>query len=120
MKAAFILSTVGGVFFLTAFAQQPVLQLTATSANVSEPGNGVRIDVTRWSTDQERDQLLAAMNPPAPAPAAATPARAATPAKELEAHDTGTRRSWGRARGSWRTWGTWGNAGRRRSIRSFP
>ena len=44
------------------------VNLTATSANVSEPGNAVRINISRWSTDEERNQLLAAMNPP-PTPA---------------------------------------------------
>ena len=44
-----------GVLFATVvLAQQPVLRLTATSVNVSEPGNSIRIDLTRWSTDQER------------------------------------------------------------------
>lgn len=61
-------------------AQQPVLKLTATSVNVSEPGNSVRIDLTRWSTDPERNQLLAALAPPAQAPAAAPAAGAEAPA----------------------------------------
>jgi hypothetical protein len=52
--------------------------LTATSANVSEPGAPVRIRILRWSTDQDRDRLVTALNPPpAPAPAAAPAAAGA-------------------------------------------
>jgi hypothetical protein len=50
------------------------VNLTATSANVSESGTAVRINILRWSTDAERNPLVAAMNPPAPAPAPAAAA----------------------------------------------
>jgi hypothetical protein len=50
------------------------LNLKATSANVKAPGSPVSVRIVRWSTDQERDALNAALNPP---PAAAAPARAA-------------------------------------------
>jgi hypothetical protein len=75
MRAALLFCTMVGASLLTVYAQQPAVQLTGVSVNVSEPGKGVRIDLSRWSTDQEREQLLAAMNPPPtpPAPAAATP-----------------------------------------------
>ena len=47
------------------------LNLTAKSANVSEAGIPVRINILRWSTDEERLPMLAALNPAlAPAPAA--------------------------------------------------
>ena len=78
MKHTVLSFAAAGALFATAvFAQQPVLKLTATSVNVSEPGNPVRIDLARWSTDQERGQLATALTPPAPAPAAvpAPPAR---------------------------------------------
>lgn len=39
--------------------------LTATSVNVAEPGSPVRIRIFRWSTDEERAPVLAALNPPA-------------------------------------------------------
>ena len=39
--------------------------LTATSTNVAEPGNPVRIRIFRWSTDEERTPFLTALNPPA-------------------------------------------------------
>ena len=54
-----------------ALAQSPasehVLRLTATTANVSGAPDSIRIDVLRWSTDAERDQLMAAWNMTAPA-----------------------------------------------------
>ena len=53
------------------------INLKATSANVSEPGAPVRVQILRWSTDEERNPVVAALNP-APPPAA--PARAAGPA----------------------------------------
>jgi hypothetical protein len=51
------------------------LNLTATSANVNEPGLPVRIRILRWSTDEERNPVVAAMTPTAPA--TAPPATAA-------------------------------------------
>jgi hypothetical protein len=46
--------------------------LTATSANVSDAGRAVTINILRWSTGAEQSALVVAMNPPAaPAPAAA-------------------------------------------------
>jgi hypothetical protein len=39
--------------------------LTATSTNVAEPGSPVRIRIFRWSTDEERNPFLTALNPPA-------------------------------------------------------
>ena len=59
-------------------AQAPVQSFTATTDNVSGAGESIRMDVLRWSTDSERDQLLAAWN--MTAPAAGT--RAARPAPE--------------------------------------
>jgi hypothetical protein len=41
------------------------VNLTATSANVSEPGIPVRIRILRWSTDEERSPVVAAMTPTA-------------------------------------------------------
>jgi hypothetical protein len=46
----------------------PILRLTATTENVVGAHDSIRIDVLRWSTDAERDQLLSAWtNPAAPA-----------------------------------------------------
>src|ERR1017187_6109241 len=50
---------------LTAFllsAEAPVLKLTATTANVAGAPDQIRIEVLRWSTDAERDKLMAAWN----------------------------------------------------------
>jgi hypothetical protein len=49
----------------------PVMRFTATTANVSGAPDPVRIDVLAWSTDADRDQMLAAWNMTAPPPAAA-------------------------------------------------
>src|SRR5262245_51999221 len=51
------------------------VNLTAKSANVSESGSAVRINILRWSTDEERNPVVAAMNPNTPAPAAAAGGR---------------------------------------------
>ncbi len=39
----------------------PRARFTATTANTSSPGDTVRFDLIRWSTDMERDQLFTAM-----------------------------------------------------------
>ena len=49
-------------------------QLQASSANVKQPGNPVKIRIFRWSTDEERNSVIATLNPPA---AAAAPDAAA-------------------------------------------
>ena len=40
----------------------PILNLTATTDNISGAKDSIRIDVLRWSTDAERDQLISAWN----------------------------------------------------------
>jgi hypothetical protein len=45
-----------------ATAQGPILSFTATTENVSGAPDSIRIDLLRWSTDAERDQLVAAWN----------------------------------------------------------
>jgi hypothetical protein len=60
----------GGIalFVCLAMAQRPVpdsaaiLSLTATTAGVVGAPDSIRIDVLRWSTDAEREQLMAAWN----------------------------------------------------------
>ena len=71
-------AVLGGLLLAAAclFAQAPgggpILNLTATTANLAGTPDMIRINVLRWSTDAERDQLLAAWNMPAgPAAAAA-------------------------------------------------
>jgi hypothetical protein len=61
---------------ITAYAQTTVANFTAKSANVSQAGTPLKINIIRWSTEQERLPLLAALNP-ALAPPPAAPAAAA-------------------------------------------
>jgi hypothetical protein len=56
-------------------AQTSVLRLTATTENVSGAGEAIRINLTNWSTDADRDQMVAAWT--LTASAAATPGAAA-------------------------------------------
>jgi hypothetical protein len=63
------LSVLAVAFYIaTTFAQQGAVNFTAKSANVKESGTPVRINLLRWSTDAERNSLVAAMNPTAPPP----------------------------------------------------
>jgi hypothetical protein len=79
---------------LRAEAAQPVAELAATSANVSEPGTPVKIRILRWSRDDERAPLVAALSP---APATALPADAARGPNAAPA--AGGRGAAGRGRG---------------------
>ena len=56
-------------------AETPVLNLTATTANVSGAPDQVRIEVLRWSTDAERDKLMNAWNMKVTAPPRAAAGR---------------------------------------------
>jgi hypothetical protein len=56
------------------------INLTAASANVSESGSPVRIRILRWSTDEERNPVVAALNPTRPAGAGSTPSPPGSPA----------------------------------------
>jgi hypothetical protein len=55
------------VFFQTTGACQ--INLTAKSVNVSQSGTPVKINILRWSTDEERKPIVAALDPAAPAAA---------------------------------------------------
>ena len=96
MKLFFGLSV---VFFLTTTmlaqqAQAPAqkqttgagatINFTAKSANVSESGTAIRINILRWSTDEERNPLLTALNPPPPAPPAPAVAAGLAAAEGVE------------------------------------
>src|SRR5436190_10334498 len=48
-------------------ATGPIMRYTATSANVGGAPDPIRIDVLAWSTDADRDALVAAWNLTAPA-----------------------------------------------------
>src|ERR1700674_1132221 len=45
-------------------ATRPMLSLTATTDNVAGAHDSIRINLLRWSTDAERDQLLSAWTQP--------------------------------------------------------
>src|SRR5579863_1647945 len=67
-RSAIVLS---GVFLAAciAYAEEPQIRYTATTANVSGAPDAIRIDILRWSTDTERDRLMDAWmlktaNPP--------------------------------------------------------
>ena len=62
-------------------AQTSAMRLTATTENVSGAGEAIRINLTNWSTDADRDQMVAAWNL--------------------------TARCRDASRGSCRAWGTW-------------
>jgi hypothetical protein len=52
------------------------VNLTATSVSGNESGSPVRIRILRWSTEEEGNPIVAAMNPTAPAGAASSPSAA--------------------------------------------
>jgi hypothetical protein len=43
-------------------AAGPVVSFTATTANLTGAADSIRIDILRWSTDAEREKLMAAWN----------------------------------------------------------
>ena len=62
------------VFAASGTAQQQtagadVVNLTAKSANVAESGTPIKINILRWSTDEERNPVVAALDPVAQAAA---------------------------------------------------
>jgi hypothetical protein len=50
------------VFAAALTAQGPILSFSATTENVAGAPDSIRIDLLRWSTDAERDQLVSAWN----------------------------------------------------------
>jgi len=94
MKAAAAVLILGLAASLGAQATSPAAELTATSANVSGPGTPVKIRILRWSTDEERAPVVAALTP---APARGVPADAARGPNTAPA--AGGRGAAGRGRG---------------------
>ena len=70
---------VAASLLLTAQAPVLVASYTATTSNVSGAGDAIRVQLLKWSTDADRDQLLNAWLHPAPA-APPVVAQAAPPA----------------------------------------
>ena len=98
MKFAAAVLAVGFMAVLGAeTSPTPVAEFTAQSANVSEPGAPVKIRILRWSTDDERAPIVAALNP-----APANAARASLPtgaARGRDAAEAGRGAAAGRGRG---------------------
>jgi len=67
----FVISGVLAVALLIAQTAAPMsLNLTATTASVSGAPDSVRIEILRWSTDEEREKLMSAWELKTPRPAA--------------------------------------------------
>jgi hypothetical protein len=76
-------------------ARTDAVNLTASSANVSESGSPVRIRILRWSTDDERSPVVAALTPTAPV-SASTEGRAGAAAGDRGGAARGARGAAGR------------------------
>ena len=70
-----------GLYLTPTLAQQGAVNLTAKSANVAEPGTPVKISIFRWSTNEERSSVVAALDPAAQAAAQAAAADGARGAR---------------------------------------
>jgi len=101
MKLAAAVLALGFIAVLGAeTTQTPVAEFTAQSANVSEPGAPVKIRILRWSTDDERAPIVAALNPaPAQAASAARTGLPAEAARGRGAAEAGRGAAAGRGRG---------------------
>jgi hypothetical protein len=75
------------------------IDLSATSANVSKPGTPVKIQILRWSTDEERAKIVAAFSAPPPPPARETPP-ASTEGAPARGDGAATGRAAGRGAGA--------------------
>jgi hypothetical protein len=78
-------------------AQGNEIDFTAVSANVAQPGIPVRIRLMRWSTDEERGPIIAALNP---APAETTGATNPSTTAAGRGAGRGGRGRGGRGRGA--------------------
>jgi len=101
MKLAAAVLAVGFMAVLGAeTTQTPVAEFTAQSANVGEPGTPVKIRILRWSTDEERAPIVAALNPaPAQPPSAARAGLPTGAARGRDAAEVGRGAAAGRGRG---------------------
>jgi hypothetical protein len=76
------------------------INFTATSVNVAEPGTPVKISISRWSTDDERAPIVAALSPrPAPSAGAARNPEAAAAGAAARGRGALAGRGRGRGRG---------------------
>jgi hypothetical protein len=91
---AVVIVGVSGALCMAQQSQQQApgeINLTATSANVSQSGNPVNIRILRWSTDEERSPVVAALNPTTPpaAPPADPGSPGTAPSQAAAAGDRG-------------------------------
>jgi hypothetical protein len=94
MKAALV------ALLLIAAAPSDEINFTAASVNVAEPGTPVKIKILRFSKDDERAPLLAALKPaPSPAIAARNPNAATAGAEAARGRGAAVGRGRGRGRG---------------------
>ena len=49
-----------GTFCMGAQAPPPAVRLTATTQNVSGAGEAIKITISNWSTEAQRDEMIAA------------------------------------------------------------
>jgi len=75
----------------TLTTSKPVAIFTATTENVNNAREPIQIVVRRWSTDAERDKLLAAWNVPNPTVSIAPAAAPAAPAADAAGRGRGGR-----------------------------
>ncbi len=63
-RREFVIALAGGSSLAVLLAQSDAgaVNLTATLANVASAPDSIRIEILRWSTDEERDRLMAAWN----------------------------------------------------------
>jgi len=80
---------------LLAAAPSGGMNFTATSINVAEPGTPVRIQLVRWSSEEERAPLIRALSSPGGVPAVA----ARNPSAAEVGRQAGGRGAAGRGRG---------------------
>ena len=67
----FVIAGILAIALLVAQTAPPMsLNLTATTANVAGAPDSVRIEILRWSTDEERGKLMSAWELKTPRPAA--------------------------------------------------
>ena len=81
-------------------AQGSEIDFTAVSAIVAQPGIPVRIRLMRWSTDEERGPIVAALNPAPADNTAAANATSSTSATGGRGAGRGVRGRGGRGRGA--------------------
>jgi len=79
-------------------AQTPQITFTATFTRAGQPGSAVKINLFRWSTDEERSAVVGALDAAPPAPPAAPTAELAPPPTSPDGERGGGARAGGEGR----------------------